>query len=60
MAQYLDLADKLYFNRKERFHDRFLDDVVALVTTVTAEIINKHSEVRIFTLLDKKYIIFTM
>lgn len=44
MAQYLDLADKLFFNRKERFQDRFLDDIVALVTTVTAEIIHKQTE----------------
>ena len=49
MAQYLDLADKLFWNRKERFNERFLDDLIALVTTVIAEIINKHEKVIILT-----------
>lgn len=44
MAQYLDLADKLFWNRKERFHVRFLDDIVALVTTIVTEIINKQEK----------------
>uniref|UniRef100_A0A7M5X2J4 Dedicator of cytokinesis protein 7 n=2 Tax=Clytia hemisphaerica TaxID=252671 RepID=A0A7M5X2J4_9CNID len=41
MAQYLDLADKLFFYRKERFQERFLDDLIALVNTVVTEIIHK-------------------
>lgn len=41
MAQYLDLADKLFFYRKERFQERFLDDLIALVNTVVTEIILK-------------------
>ncbi|XP_057299405.1 dedicator of cytokinesis protein 7-like isoform X1 [Hydractinia symbiolongicarpus] len=44
MAQYLDIADKLFWSRKERFHERFLDDVIALVNTVTAEIIKKQDK----------------
>ena len=39
MAQYLDLADRLFWSRKERFHERFLDDIAALVTSITTEII---------------------
>ena len=45
MAQYLDIADKLFWSRKERFHERFLDDVLALVHTVTSEIVSKHDRV---------------
>eukprot|EP00794_Sanderia_malayensis_P007879 gene7879-8730_t len=41
MAQYLENADKFFFPRKERFHERYFDDVSALVNTVTAEIIKK-------------------
>lgn len=47
MAQYLDLADKLFWNRKERFHERFLDDLIALVNTVINEIILKNEKVRV-------------
>ena len=45
MAQYLENADKFFYPRKERFHERYLDDVSALVNTVTQEIIKKQDMV---------------
>ena len=45
MAQYLDMADKLFFARKERFPDRFSDDVDNLVKAVTQEIVSKQDSV---------------
>ena len=45
MAQYLETADKFFYPRKERFHERYLDDVSALVNSVTLEIIRKQEKV---------------
>ena len=45
MAQYLDMADKLFFARKERFPDRFSDDINDLVKAVTQEIVSKQDAV---------------
>jgi len=44
MAQYLETADKFFYPRKERFHERYLDDVSALVNSVTLEIIRKQEK----------------
>ncbi len=41
MAQYLESADKFFYPRKERFHERYFGDIAALVKTVTTEIIQK-------------------
>ena len=46
MAQYLENADKFFYPRKERFHERYLDDVSALVNSVTLEVIRKQERVR--------------
>ena len=45
MAQYLDAADKFFYPRKERFPERYLDDISALVNAVTTEIVNKQERV---------------
>ena len=47
MAQYLETADKFFYPRKERFHERYLDDVSALVNSVTLEIIRKQEKVTV-------------
>ncbi|XP_065674534.1 dedicator of cytokinesis protein 7 isoform X2 [Hydra vulgaris] len=72
MAQYLDLADRLFWSRKERFHERFLDDVVGLVTMITSEIINTQDQSQnsqilnfslafflndLFSLMDRGYVL---
>ena len=50
MAQYLDMADKLFFARKERFPERFSDDITDLIKAVTQEIITKQDSVRFIVL----------
>ena len=45
MAQYLESADKFFYPRKDRFHERYLDDVSALVNSVTSEVIRKQEKV---------------
>ena len=45
MSQYLENADKFFYLRKERFHERYLDDVSALVNSVTVEVIRKQDRV---------------
>ena len=41
MAQYLDIADKLFYSRKERFYGTFLEDLKKIGSTVSAEILHK-------------------
>ena len=41
MAQYLDIADKLFWSRRERFYGSFMDDLVKLGNAVSAEILHK-------------------
>ena len=45
MAQYLDSIDKFYFPRSTRFPNQFKDDVRALISMATAEIIEKFNQV---------------
>ena len=45
MSQYLENADKFFYPRKERFHERYLDDVSALVNAVTVEVVRKQERV---------------
>ena len=47
MAQYLESADKFFYPRKDRFHERYLDDVSALVHSVTLEVIRKQERVKL-------------
>ena len=49
MAQYLESADKFFYPRKDRFHERYLDDVSALVHSVTLEVVRKQERVKLET-----------
>lgn len=44
MAQHLDNTDRFFLPRKNRFPERFLDDVRALVNTTISEIVNRHKD----------------
>lgn len=45
MAHHLFLSDKLETPRKQRFPDRFIDDITALVCTISAEIAGRCQKV---------------
>jgi hypothetical protein len=51
MAQYLDSIDKFYFPRSTRFQEQFMDDVKALVSLATSEIIEQFSQVLLLNIL---------
>lgn len=45
MAHHLFLSDKLETPRRQRFPDRFIDDITALVCTISAEIAGRCQKV---------------
>jgi len=47
MAVHLARTGKLNGQRKARFSDQFVDDVVALHTTITKDIVDRYIQVRI-------------
>lgn len=49
MAVHLARMGKLNGHRKARFPDQFVDDIVALHSTITKDIVDRYIRVRIFS-----------
>jgi len=45
MVHHLYFADKLDASRKNRFPERFMDDVTALVSTIAGDIVSRFQKV---------------
>ena len=47
MAEHLARTDKLDIHRKMRFGDQFIDDITALVSMITKDVVDRYIKVRL-------------